>query len=96
MTPAILIAALALGASGSTQEPEAFLSWSHKQAVEIGKAMRANGRVGGWFDARVIHTEHSYNYESNSGKEGRVSWPIPRSIRDRSQEIASRSRPPSR
>jgi len=37
--------------------------------------MRANGRVGGWFDARVVHTEHSYNYKL------RATWLTPEVIR---------------
>ena len=37
--------------------------------------MRANGRVGGWFDTRVVHTEHSYNYKL------RGTWLTPDVIR---------------
>lgn len=73
--PPILIAALVLSASGWTERRDGFLSWSDKQAVEIGKAMRADGRVGGWFDARVIHTEHSYNFKL------RATWLTPEVIR---------------
>jgi len=40
-----------------------YLTWTAEQAVNIGKAGRVNGRVGGAFDLRVIHTEHSYNYK---------------------------------
>ncbi len=71
----ILITALVLSASGWTEKREGFLSWSDKQAVEIGKAMRADGRVGGWFDTRVVHTEHSYNYKL------RATWLTPEVIR---------------
>jgi hypothetical protein len=42
---------------------EDYLSWSGDQANNIGKSGRVNGRVGGAFDLRVIHTEHSYNYK---------------------------------
>ena len=42
---------------------EEYLTWSADQAVNIGKSWRVNGRVGGAFDLRVIHTEHSYNYK---------------------------------
>jgi hypothetical protein len=42
---------------------EDYLSWTADQAVAIGKGSRVNGRVGGAFDLRVIHTEHSYNYK---------------------------------
>lgn len=42
---------------------EEYLTWSADQAVNIGKGWRVSGRVGGAFDLRVIHTEHSYNYK---------------------------------
>ncbi len=42
---------------------EDYLSWTAAQADTIGKSWRVNGRVGGAFDLRVIHTEHSYNYK---------------------------------
>jgi hypothetical protein len=54
---------LAAGGRALAQEPEAYLSWSAEQAVKTGKDWRANGRVGGVFDMRVIHTEHAYNYK---------------------------------
>lgn len=69
-----VLAVLAIG-FGSAQERDAFLSWSGKQASNIGKSMRANGRVGGWFDTRVVHTEHSYNYKL------RGTWLTPDVIR---------------
>ena len=85
MIPSILISAVLISASGeavpglseaeSPKKQGAFLSWSDEQAVEIGKAMRADGRVGGWFDARVVHTEHSYNYKL------RATWLTPEVIR---------------
>ncbi|MCA1619392.1 MAG: hypothetical protein LC795_08810, partial [Acidobacteria bacterium] len=49
--------------ANNPQGSEAYLSWSAGQAMEVGKSWRANGRVGGAFDLRVIHTEHSYNYK---------------------------------
>lgn len=49
--------------SSSTQVPEEYLSWSAQHATDVGKSWRANGRVGGAFDMRVIHTEHAYNYK---------------------------------
>ena len=42
---------------------EDYLTWSADQAVSIGKNGRVSGRVGGAFDLRLIHTEHSYNYK---------------------------------
>lgn len=40
-----------------------YLTWTADQSVNTGKGWRVNGRVGGAFDLRVIHTEHSYNYK---------------------------------
>lgn len=73
MIVAILVSVL--WASGLTTEREAFLSWSDKQAMEIGESMRANGRAGGWLDTRVVSTEHSYNYKL------RATWLSPEVIR---------------
>lgn len=40
-----------------------YLNWTAAEAQRIGKAMRVNGRVGGAFDLRIVHTERSYNYK---------------------------------
>lgn len=72
LLPATVI--LAPWPSNSSSEPrtitqqakatdEEYLTWSADQAVNIGKGWRVSGRVGGAFDLRVIHTEHSYNYK---------------------------------
>jgi len=37
--------------------------------------MRVNGRVGGAFDLRIVHTEHSYNYKL------RATWLTPEVVR---------------
>lgn len=58
-----------------TSDPEAYLSWSAAQAVAIGKSMRVNGRVGGIFDFRVVHTERSFNFKL------RATWLTPEVIR---------------
>lgn len=60
-----ILATLALLLSTLTiQVPEsAYLSWTAKQSEEIGKVMRQNGRVGGWFDGRIVRTNESYNYK---------------------------------
>lgn len=62
-----------LAASG--QAAPAYLGWTAEQADRIGKAMRVNGRVGGAFDLRVVHTEHSFNYKL------RATWLTPDVIR---------------
>ena len=56
-------------------QQDAYLSWTSDQATRIGKSMRADGRVGGRFDFRVIHTERSYNYKL------RATWLTPEVIR---------------
>ena len=62
------------GAAASEQD-QAFLSWNKGHAVSIGKSMREKGRIGGLFDFRIIHTEHSYNYKL------RATWLTPEVIR---------------
>lgn len=63
-------ALLAVGAISSliavaqdTRSKEAYLTWSAAEAQKIGKSTRVNGRVGGVFDFRVVHTERSFNYK---------------------------------
>ena len=60
-----VIGFIALSASASTQQGSepAYLQWTADDARRIGKSMRVNGRVGGAFDLRVVHTERSYNYK---------------------------------
>lgn len=61
---AMVMMAFALtGASQDKGPKPAYLSWSKAEAERIGGATRVNGRVGGIFDLRVVHTEHSYNYK---------------------------------
>lgn len=61
---------------GLSQIPNAaYLSWTAQQAEKIGKATRSDGRVGGRFDLRVIHTERAYNYKL------RATWLTPEIIR---------------
>jgi len=77
---AALCAAGALLALPAAQEPaaesrETYLQWSLKQAEEIAKSTRINGRVGGFWDTRVVHTESSYNFKL------RATWFTPEVIR---------------
>ena len=61
-----MLAAMALVSPTHAQEVNgkpSYLSWSVAEAERIGKAMRVAGRVGGAFDFRVVHTEHSFNYK---------------------------------
>ena len=54
---------------------QSYLSWSANQVEQIGRSTRVNGRVGGIFDFRVVHTEHAYNYKL------RATWLTPDVIR---------------
>jgi len=77
---AMLCAAAALSPLPSAQEPEGgsqetYLQWFLKQAEEIAKSTRVNGRVGGFWDTRVIRTEASYNFKL------RATWFTPEVIR---------------
>lgn len=63
----VLVFVVTLGGVGTalSQErsaPPDYLRWSQAHAERIGQAARVTGRVGGVFDFRVVHTEHSYNY----------------------------------
>ena len=59
----LLISWLLLMVCPVRAQQEPYLNWTASQAEQIGKSMRANGTVGGAFDFRVIHMEHSYNYK---------------------------------
>ena len=56
---------LALANRPGAQEPEreAYLTWSAKQAEAVGRSMHQTGRVGGFWDTRMLKTERSYNYK---------------------------------
>lgn len=64
----IVLLILSCSVTSMPQQPtnnaaEDYLSWTAKQANDIGKRWRVNGRAGGAFDLRVVHTEHAYNYK---------------------------------
>jgi hypothetical protein len=61
-------------ASGSRQA-EPWLSMRAEQSMALGRSMRANGRVGGWFDTRILSTDRSYSYKL------RATWLTPDVIR---------------
>ncbi len=50
-------------AQSSVADRQDYLSWTNEQAINIGKAMRVNGKVGSSFDFRVTHTDHAVNYK---------------------------------
>ena len=49
--------------SNSIAENSEFLSWNAKTAQSIGESWRVKGRVGGFFDTRIISTNNSFNYK---------------------------------
>jgi hypothetical protein len=59
--------ALAILPAGAGQDTaprdERYLAWSVSQAESIGKSTYQQGRVGGFFDSRILKTERSYNYK---------------------------------
>lgn len=72
-----LASAVVLGQAvgGTAQADDSYLTWTSAQAMHVGRSTRVNGRVGGIFDLRVVHTEHSYNYKL------RATWLTPEVIR---------------
>lgn len=54
---------LVVGTVLTSQAGEDWLTWSESRARGIGKAAYATGRVGGFFDTRLLKTERSYNYK---------------------------------
>lgn len=49
--------------STSVSSDSQFLSWSKDTAFSIGKSWLIQGRVGGFFDGRILETNKSYNYK---------------------------------
>ena len=60
---------------GTPADDRSYLSWSEKQCMKIGDAQRSKGRVGGFFDTRILGTNKSYNYKL------RATWLTPEVIR---------------
>jgi hypothetical protein len=42
---------------------DAYLSWTPAQAQSVGESAYKKGRVGGFFDGRLLKTERAYNYK---------------------------------
>jgi hypothetical protein len=42
---------------------DSWLQWSVARAEATAKAAYAEGRVGGWFDTRILSTDRAYNYK---------------------------------
>lgn len=63
---AVAMASMVVVARPATQDAGSrprYLSWTAAEAQRVGKSMRVNGRVGGIFDFRGVHTERSFNYK---------------------------------
>jgi hypothetical protein len=56
----VVLAAAGLLAQGSAED---YLNWDAGKAHSIGDSMYESGRVGGYFDTRLLKTERSYNYK---------------------------------
>lgn len=64
MASAVVVIAFCGSAALALQEAkQEYLGWTAGQAEAIGKAAYQKGRVGGWFDTRLLKTERSYNYK---------------------------------
>ena len=72
---ALLASLVTVAVHAQSQNDRAFLTWTRQYAETVGRSMRQDGRVGGAFDFRVVHTEHSYNYKL------RATWLTPEVIR---------------
>lgn len=62
MKLATLALALAIVAAPAPADDE-WLTWTAARALAIGKVAYATGRVGSWFDTRLLKTERSFNYK---------------------------------
>jgi hypothetical protein len=59
----ICVAAAASALLAAQTQPDAYLSWSAKQAEAVGQQSYQKGRVGSAFDLRVLKTDRAYNYK---------------------------------
>jgi hypothetical protein len=82
----VLLIATASMASGSQSVREGFLSWSAQHAETIGRLTHKRGRVGGFWDTRLLKTERAYNYKLAG------TWLTPETIRATARLNQLRSR----
>jgi hypothetical protein len=59
---ALVVAAGVLVSAGQGRD-DAWTAWSMDRAQAVGRAGYVQGRVGGWFDTRLLKTESAYNYK---------------------------------
>src|SRR3990172_4293907 len=65
-TPAMFCFALVVFAAAgllAQSTAEDYLTWDAGKAHSIGDSTYERGRVGGYFDTRLLKTERSYNYK---------------------------------
>ncbi len=61
---ALVVFAVVLGLGSSVQTPDdGWLTWSAAKAEAVGKAAYVQGRVGGFWDTRILSTDRAYNYK---------------------------------
>lgn len=58
-----LLSICILAQNNTNSSKESYLSWSAQQATKIRESWRIKGRVGGFFDTRVLSTDKSFNYK---------------------------------
>ena len=68
------------------QAEDDYLTWSARQAETVGTSAYRRGRVGGFFDGRMLKTERSYNYKLAA------TWLTPEVIRATARLVQLRSR----
>jgi hypothetical protein len=71
----VLLIVLAGAVSAQEAEEETYLSWTKDFAENAIKAAHEDGRVGGFFDTRILSTNRSYNYKLSA------TWLTPEVIR---------------
>jgi hypothetical protein len=59
----ILLAAAVVAGVVAGQADDSWLTWPSSRAQAIGKAAYVQGRVGRFFDTRLLKTERAYNYK---------------------------------
>ncbi len=77
VTAGLLVHVLALAATAASLQGGdlSYLSWSASRAEAVIQAMDKDGRVGGFFDTRILSTNRSYNYKLSA------TWLTPEVVR---------------
>jgi hypothetical protein len=63
LVSALLASSVVAQNGGAAASDEPYLSWTASQAQAIGEAAYRQGRVGGFWDSRILKTERAYNYK---------------------------------